>query len=75
MPIVAVEIEISLQAYETQTKDGGYRNLISRRGRHSPFIGSLQIPVSVIATCKELGITTIGYSYALPSQSLSSPHS
>jgi hypothetical protein len=27
MPVAAVEIEISLQAYEPRTKDGGYWNL------------------------------------------------
>ncbi|KAI0278907.1 Aldo/keto reductase family-domain-containing protein [Russula brevipes] len=49
-PVAAVEIEVSLQAYEQQTKD-------------------------VIATCKELGIAVIAYSYALPSPTWPCPDS
>ena len=28
MPVAAVEIEVSLQAYEQEVKDGGYWNLL-----------------------------------------------
>lgn len=57
MPVAAVEIEVSLQAYEQQTKDGKH------------IITTVLHPLeahqySVIATCKELGIAVIAYSYA-----------
>jgi hypothetical protein len=58
-PVAAVEIEVSLQAYEQQTKDG--------KDYHY-FLHSLEAhQCSVIATCQELGIAVVAYSYAAPS--------
>jgi hypothetical protein len=58
MPIAAVEIEVSLQSYEQQTRDG----------KHKEYHHSTRSKVDnfglVIATCKELGIAVIAYSYA-----------
>jgi hypothetical protein len=66
VPVAAVEIEVSLQAYEQQTKDGKHY--------HSFFLHFLEAhQYSVIATCKELGIAVVAYSYAPSQLSLSSP--
>ncbi len=70
MPVVAVENEVSLQVYEQQTKDGTHR-------RPSLRIHSREKPDgfdSVIATCKELSIAVIAYSYVLHSSFLPLTH-
>ena len=67
MSVAAVEIEISVQAYEQQTKDGRWRFIPLRFNSAQSHLGL------VIATCQELGITNIGYSYAFFSRW--SPHS
>ena len=57
MPVAAVEIEVSLQAYGRETKDGKQLQLFSFQS------GKLiSVPGSVIATCKERGISVIAYS-------------
>ena len=68
MPVAAVEIEVSLQSYEQQTKDGRHRHS-SLHSREKPNEFD-----SVIATCKELSIPVIAYSYVL-SFFFSTPHS
>ena len=71
MPVVAVENEVSLQVYEQQTKDGTHR-------RPSLRVHSREKPdgfYSVIATCKELSIAVIAYSYVLHSSFLPLTHS
>jgi len=56
-------MEISLQAHEQKTKDG----------KHNHYFSCFSIPFrahhqySVIATCEELGIAVVAYSYAAPS--------
>ena len=61
MPVAAVEIEVSLQSYEQKTKDGRQRpssRCVFSREKPDAFD-------SVIATCKELSIPIIAYSYVL----------
>ena len=70
MPIAAVEIEVSLQAYEQQTREGGHWQILS-----SPRDAYFVLPVLVAATCAELGIAIVAYSYAaLLSPSSLLPH-
>ena len=61
-PVAAVEIEVSLEAYEQKTKDGGH---FWRSASLSTIRKLMHIHGLVIATCKELGIAVIAYSYAL----------
>ena len=57
MPVAAVEIEVSLQAYGRETKDGKQLQIFPfPTGK---FINVLDL---VIATCKERGISVIAYS-------------
>jgi hypothetical protein len=66
MSVAAVEIEVSLQAYEQETKDGGYWNSLKfllRSWEAHPY------SCLVISTCQELGISVVAYSYVLLSQS------
>ena len=57
MPVAAVEIEVSLQAYGRETKDGKQLRLL-------PFQSGklISVPYSVIATCEKRGINVIAYS-------------
>ena len=58
MPVAAVEIEVSLQAYEQQTQDGEPQTFI-----FFPLSRcSNDVHDSVIATCKELGIAVVACS-------------
>ena len=61
MPVAAVEIEVNLKTYNQETKDG--------RRQHFPCTPGNPINVLdlliVIATCKELGIAVVAYSYGL----------
>jgi NAD-specific glutamate dehydrogenase len=59
MSVAAVEVEISLQFYEQQAKDGKH-TFLSVCSREKPYVFD-----SVIATCKELSIPILAYSYAL----------
>ena len=71
MPVAVVEIEVSPQAYEQQTKDGKHSRIFTRCFPLCPLPEILSIfIVLVIATCKELGITVIAYGYAPLSGSL-----
>jgi hypothetical protein len=57
MPVAAVEIEVSLQVYGRETKDGKQLQL-------SPFQSGkfINVPGLVIASCKERGISVVAYS-------------
>ena len=62
MPIAPVEIEVSPQSYEQQTKDGEHSHSVSRLSAPRKLIGDSIFVGLVIATCKELGIAIIVYS-------------
>jgi len=57
MPVAAVEIQVSLQAYGRETKDG--KQLLPFPFQSGKFIN---VSALVIATCKERGISVIAYS-------------
>ena len=57
MPVAAIEIEVSLQSYEQQTRDGKNKEYLHYTRNKVDNFGL------VIATCKELGIAVIAYSY------------
>jgi hypothetical protein len=65
MPVAAVEIEVSLQAYESQAREGKHLAPFSLTPSESLFL------VSVTATCAELGIALVAYSYGFLSSSSS----
>jgi hypothetical protein len=71
MPVAAVEIEVRLQAYEPQTREGGHWHFFPLHPQEAYFV----FLVLVTTTCEELGIATIAYSYALlsPSSPLPDP--
>jgi hypothetical protein len=61
MPVAAVEIEVSLQAYESETRDGKNWHFFPLHPQEAYIV----FLILVIATCEELGIATVAYSYAL----------
>lgn len=66
MPVAAVEIEVSLQAYEQQARDGGHWDIFPLQPWEVYFLFLFFL---VIATCAELGIAVVAYSYAFLSPS------
>jgi hypothetical protein len=64
-------IEVSLQAYESETRDGGHWYFFALLPQEAYIV----FLVLVIATCEEHGIATVAYSYALlsPLSPLSDP--
>ena len=62
MPIAPVEIEVSPQSYEQQTKDGEHSHYFSRLSAPRKLIGDSIFVSLVIATCKGLEIAVIVYS-------------
>lgn len=67
MPVAAVEIGVNLKSYDQQTKDGRHWHI--SLSTHEEYT---DVPVLVIATCKELGIAVVAYGYGLPSVVVSS---
>jgi hypothetical protein len=57
MPVAAVEIQVSLQAYEPRTRDSKNHLYLL------PLTTGFHCYCLAIATCKELGIAVIAYSY------------
>ena len=55
MPVVGVEVEVSLQAYGQETRDG------EQRANYIPFLSG-QVHAPLLGTCKERGMGVIAYS-------------